>query len=96
MSGRPVNLDQLLRLVGELNDQPGTDTPRVRFRQFLDESVTAPGDLRDFVERCLSQKGAQYERALQDLVNHAGRLMGFDVEFGRYTGSVNDIGHDGL
>lgn len=39
---------------------------------------------------------SQYDRALQDLVNHAGRLMGFEVEFGRYSGVVNDIGHDGL
>jgi hypothetical protein len=30
------------------------------------------------------------------LVNHAGRLLGFEVEFGRFQGVQNEIGHDGL
>ncbi|MGA7668928.1 MAG: hypothetical protein WBW04_00800, partial [Nitrolancea sp.] len=96
MSGVTLSLDQLLKLVGELNDQPGNDTPRDRFRQFLETSVTSLGTVRDYVNACLSSTGTQYNRALQDLVNHTGRLMGFEVEFGRYAGVTNDIGHDGL
>jgi hypothetical protein len=96
MASAAISLDQLLMLVGELNDQQGQDTPRDRFRQFLSSSVTAVGTVRDYVQVCLAKKGDQYDRALQDLVNHAGRLMGFDVEFGRYSGVANDIGHDGL
>lgn len=96
MSGATISLEQLLKLVGELNDQSGTDTPRDRFRQFLETSVTSLGTVRDYVEVCLSTTGSQYNRALQDLVNHAGRLMGFEVEFGRYAGVTNDVGHDGL
>lgn len=95
-TGVAITLDQLLLLVGELNDQQGKDTPRDRFRQFLDSSVTALGTVRDYVNVCLNNKGDQYDRALQDLVNHVGRIMGFEVEFGRYSGVVNDIGHDGL
>lgn len=96
MSGVAISLDQLLLLVGNLNDQAGDNTPRDRFRRFLEDSVTSLGTVRDYVEACLREKGDQYDRALQDLVNHTGRLMGFDVEFGRYQGVVNDIGHDGL
>lgn len=96
MSGMALSLEQLLNLVGELNDQAGSDTPRDRFRRFLDTSITSVGIVRDYVDVCLSHSGQQYNRALQDLVNHAGRLMGFDVEFGRYAGVTNDIGHDGL
>lgn len=96
MSGATIHLDQLLMLVGELTDQNGKDTSRDRFRQFLESSVLSLGTVRDYVNVCLTKSGTQYNRALQDLVNHTGRLMGFEVEFGRYAGVTNDIGHDGL
>ncbi len=38
---------------------------------------------------------AQHSRALQDLVNHVGRFLGFDVNFGRYQGVKGQIGFDG-
>src|SRR5690606_11441014 len=96
MSTVPISLDQLLMLVGELSDRPGNDTARDRFRQFLATSVTSLGTVRDYVNVCLTRSDTQYNRALQDLINHAGRLMGFDVEFGRYSGTPCEIGHDGL
>lgn len=89
-------LDQILGLVGTLDDTSGTDTSRERFRTFLRESVGSTGAVRDYVEACIKNKGPQYDHALQDLVNHIGALIGFDVEFGRYKGVVNDVGHDGL
>lgn len=89
-------LDQILGLVGTLDDAPGSDTPRERFRTFLRDSVGAIGAVRDYVEACTKNKGPQYDHALQDLVNHTGALIGFDVEFGRYKGVTNDVGHDGL
>ncbi len=90
------SLDQRLGLVGTLDDSAGTDTARERFRTFLRDSVRAIGAVRDYVEACTKNKGPQYDHALQDLVNHTGELIGFDVEFGRYRGVTNDIGHDGL
>jgi hypothetical protein len=92
----PFTLDQILGLVGTLDDAPGTDTPRERFRAFLRTSVGSLGAVRDYVEACTKNKGPQYDHALQDLVNHAGALIGFAVEFGRYKGVPNDVGHDGL
>lgn len=89
-------LDQILGLVGTLDDAPGTDTPRERFRGFLHDSVGAIGAVRDYIEACTKNKGPQYDHALQDLVNHTGALIGFDVEYGRYKGVTNDVGHDGL
>jgi hypothetical protein len=89
-------LDQVLGLVGTLDDSPGENTARERFRGFLRETVTSIGTVRDYVELCAKNKGPQYDFALQDLINHAGTLIGFDVEFGRYKGVANDIGHDGL
>jgi hypothetical protein len=89
-------LDQILGLVGPLDDSSGANTPRERFRSFLRESVISVGSVRDYVESCLNNKGPQYDFALQDLVNHIGTLIGFDVTFGRYRGIANEIGHDGL
>lgn len=91
-----VSLKGILELVGPLDDKPGEDTPRERFRKFLKENVTSPGQVRDFIELCISESGPQYNRALQDLVNHLGNLLGFKIEYGRYTGSQTETGFDGL
>ena len=89
-------LEQVLELVGDLDDAPGEKTPRERFRRFLDQNLTSVGAVRDYVEECLRCPGEQYNRALQDLVNHLGRLLGFDVTFGRYKGVQGEIGFDGV
>lgn len=94
--GKMVTLDTILDLVGTLDDTPGDNTPSHRFRSYLAESVTSTGTLRDYIEACLRQKGSQYDKALQDLVNHAASLLGFEVEYGRYRGTVNAIGFDGV
>jgi hypothetical protein len=90
------SLDDILGLVGTLDDSVGPDTPRERFRRFLRESVGTTNAVRDYIEACLRNKGSQYDHALQDLVNHAASLIGFEVDFGRYRGVTNEIGYDGL
>lgn len=89
-----VSLVKILDLV-KLTDEPGDDTPRERFRSFLKDNLTEVGLLRDFVEECLRHKGDNYSRALQDLVNCIGHLLGFEVVFGRYSGAHGHIGFDG-
>ncbi len=91
-----ITLQQTLALAGKLDDAAGPDTPRERFRQFLRENVTKVGEIRDCIEECLRTSGDQYSRALQDLVNHLGRFLGFKVTFGRYQGVQGQIGFDGL
>jgi len=91
-----ISLSRLLDLVGKLDDTPGTDTPRERFRGFLKSDVKDLGTLRDYIEGCLRGQGDQYSCAFQDLVNHLGTIMGFEVEFGRYRGVSGEIGFDGL
>jgi len=90
-----IRLRQILNLVGKLDDSPGDDTPRERFRRFLRENVKDIGQLRDYIEECLRNPGEQYNRALQDLVNHIGNFLGFEVTFGRYKGIKGKIGFDG-
>lgn len=49
-----ISLDQVLGLVGRLDDSPGDDTARERSRYFLRTSVQEPGVLRDYDEACLA------------------------------------------
>jgi len=90
-----ISLGDVLALVGKLDDSAGKETARERFRRFLGENVSEVGQVRDYVEECLRNSGSQYDRALQDLINHLGRLLGFEVTFGRYRGIPGQIGFDG-
>lgn len=89
-------MNEILDLVGPLDDSAGEDTARERFRRFLRKNVHEVGEIRDHIEQCLRTPGDQYNRALQDLVNYIGEFLGFKVEFGRYRGVTNEIGFDGL
>ena len=90
-----MTLKQILALVGELDDSPGNETPRERFRRYLKDNAKDVGQLRDYIQECLTTSGTQYNRALQDLVNHIGSFLGFDVVFGRYAGVQGQNGFDG-
>lgn len=91
-----IALTQILTLVGQLDDAPGEEAPRERFRTFLKENVKEVGQIRDYIQECLRNSGDQYNRALQDLVNYLGHFLGFEVTFGRYHGVRGEIGFDGL
>jgi hypothetical protein len=91
-----IALKTVLELVGPLDDAPGAGTARERFRNYLRTQVDEPGQLRDYMQECLAAKGPQYSRALQDLVNRAGELLGFDVDYGLYTGGPGKIAFDGF
>ena len=91
-----IDLETLLNLVGTLDDNVDLNSARTRFRAYLAKNIHNVGDLRAYVDAALSSSGEQYNKALQDLINHAGYLLGFEVEFGRYRGMVGQIGFDGL
>lgn len=93
MSAPP--LADVLALVGQLDDAPGDDTPRERFRKFLGQRVTELGLLRRYIDECAGRLDDQHLRAFQDLIVHLGRILGFDVEFGPYLGLPGVIGYDG-
>lgn len=91
-----ITLKQILDLVGKLDDTPGDETPRERFRKYLKENVKEVGQIRDYIQECLRNTGDQYNRALQDLVNYLGYFLEFEVIFGRYHGVAGQIGYDGI
>jgi hypothetical protein len=79
-----VTLNELLMLVGRLDDAAGFDTPRERFRRFLVEHVTGVHAARTLVEQCQYAPGDQHHRALRDVVVALGRGLGFEPRFGSY------------
>lgn len=89
-------LSELLDTVGQLDDSEGADTARERFRRMLKQKVNSVSQIREFVQECLENSGDQFNKALQDLVNRIGELLEFEVEYGRYRGTVAHIGFDGL
>jgi len=56
-----MTLTEILELVGTLDDAPGDNTPRERFRAHLAKSVTTVGAVRDYIETCLRTPGPQLE-----------------------------------
>ncbi len=95
MSTAFLPLKRILALTGKLDDNEGNDIPRERFREFLQQEVCEVSQIQEYIEECLKNSGDQYNRALQDLINHLGRFLGFDVTFGRYQGVKGKIGFDG-
>ena len=79
-----LTVNQLLGVVGRLDDNPGFDTPRERFRRFLNERITDAGSARAVIAECRQMGGEQHARALQDAVILTGKLLGFDTSYGPY------------
>ena len=79
-----VTVNQVLTMVGRLDDTPGFDTPRERFRRFLAERITDPQSARLVIQQCQQASGEQTHRALQDAVVLTGRFLGFHTIFSSY------------
>ena len=77
-------LQDILTLVGRLDETPGFDAPRERFRRFLTERVTEVAELRSLLSQCQQALGDQHARARHDLIVMLGVFLGFEVTFGGY------------
>lgn len=90
------SLEELLSRLGRLDDAPGSETGRMRFRNFLRDNALHLDVLDDYVQACRDRPDEQHDRAFQDLLNHLGIRLGFEVEFGPYVrlpGSIASHGH---
>ena len=91
-----IDLLTLLELVGDLHDSTEPGSASERFRKYLRENIRQVEDVRAYTSDALAQSGEQFSKALQDLINHIGQLLGFDVVYGRYRGVRGEIGFDGF
>jgi hypothetical protein len=74
-----VTIDQILTLAGRLDDAPGYDAPRERFRRFLLDYVHEWPVARALIEQCQFSPDEQHRYALQELVAMLGQWLGFRV-----------------
>ena len=90
---RRKRVDQIIGFAGDgkLGDN---HTAPAEFRAFLRK---VPVDmLVRYAEECLSKSFKDSGLALQDIVNEIANRLGFSVEPGRYRGTKNKVGHDGI
>lgn len=86
-------VQQIIAFAG--NGQLGDDS--VTSREFRDFLRHVPSDqLATYAAECLEKSFQDSGLVLQDLINQAGRRLGFDVTDGRYRGKPGHSGHDGI
>lgn len=89
------HVKQVISFIGEGKLLDGSQCS-TEFRNILTK-VQAPS-----LERCANQclnpdkDFNDSARAFQDIVNEIGRRLGFEVKNGRYQGTSDQLGHDGL
>jgi hypothetical protein len=76
---------------GQLTDGSPAAT---EFREFL--GIVPSGHLSRYADECLHESFGGSGFALQDVVNQIGRRLGYSVADGRYRGTANEVGSDGL
>lgn len=86
-------IDQLVGFAGDGALRDNSDCSN-ELRSFLSE-VDSPL-LREYMGHCLNSPFDGSGFVLQDLVNELGRRLDYEVTSGRYQGTKNDIGFDGL
>ncbi|WP_375308582.1 hypothetical protein WI560_14830 [Bradyrhizobium sp. A11] len=88
-----TSIEQIVAMAGDGNLRDGSLCSS-ELRQYLTQADTSK--LASYVEHCLSNSFAKGGQVFQDLVNELGRRLDFKVTNGRYQGTVNAIGFDGI
>jgi hypothetical protein len=91
LEGKQVHQIIAFAGTGQLSDKTLTAS---EFREFLG---LVPSDyLARYADECLRESFPGSGFALQDVVNQIGKRLGYAVVDGRYRGSSNQVGFDGL
>lgn len=88
-----MSIEQIVSTAGDgaLRDGSPCST---EFREYI--SRISSDTIRGYIERCLISPFTKSGLVLQDLVNELGRRLDYDVTNGRYQGTTNAVGNDGL
>jgi hypothetical protein len=87
------SIEQVVAAAGDGNLRDGSVCSQ-ELRTYFSEITSS--NLAKYVEHCLSQHFSKGGMVLQDLVNELGRRLDYKVTNGRYQGTSNTIGYDGL
>jgi hypothetical protein len=88
-----ASIEQIVAMAGDGNLKDGGPCSE-ELRKYLTE-VDSP-KLETYIEHCLESSFVKSGFVFQDLVNELGRRLDYKVSNGRYQGTVNDIGFDGI
>jgi hypothetical protein len=88
-----LTIEQIVATAGSGNLQDGSDCSQ-ELRTYL--SQVPSGKLANYIDGCLTAHFNKGGMVLQDLVNELGRRLDYQVINGRYQGTTNAIGYDGI
>jgi len=86
-------IEQVVNTAGDGNLRDNSECSQ-ELRTYLSEVKSHK--LAEYVERCLTSSFSKGGSVLQDLVNEFGRRLDYRVTNGRYQGTTNAIGFDGI
>jgi hypothetical protein len=86
-------VEQIVAAAGSGDLRDNSDCAQ-ELREYLSQVTSQK--LAEYVERCLSAHFSKSGGVLQDLINELGRRLDYKVTNGRYQGTVNSIGYDGI
>lgn len=90
---RQLTIDQIVATAGSGNLKDASDCSQ-ELRAFLAQVPSTK--LAEYIDGCLTAHFVKGGMVLQDLVNELGRRLDYKVTNGRYQGTVNAIGYDGI
>jgi hypothetical protein len=87
------SIEQVVATAGDGNLRDGSLCSQ-ELRAYLSEITSAK--IAQYIEYCLSRHFGKGGMALQDLFNELGRRLDYKASNGRYQGTSNTIGYDGI
>ena len=88
-----MSIEQVVSTAGDGTLRDDNESSQ-ELRQYLGQVSSEL--LTGYVEHCLTSSFSNSGFVLQDLVNELGRRLEYEVSDGRYRGTPNQIGNDGL
>lgn len=88
-----LSIEQVVAMAGDGNLRDNSPCSQ-ELQEYLGEIPSEK--LAQYAEQCLSSRFDKSGIVLQDLVNELGRRLDYKVTNGRYQGTSNAIGFDGI
>jgi hypothetical protein len=88
-----ASIEQIVAMAGDGNLRDNSLCSD-ELRKYLTEADSPK--LTDYIDRCLDPGFPKSGFVFQDLVNELGRRLDYKVLNGRYQGTTNEIGYDGI
>lgn len=92
-----IEIKDILNLLPDEKLKDGSEQSK-KFREFIEQKWTTE-QTRKWLNECVTKSsGAHdpYNRAFQDLIISLGKRLGFEIEYGRYTGKSGEDNYDGI